>query len=661
MITKVKYLFIAIIAFFVIIVFGELSIVRISQKISNHASISYDFHHETYSKGSDEFSEIVNILTDSAQNNNVALIIQQSDITDGNTETDNYYCINSTEDMLRAEFTKTEYKSLIKGKVIFNFRDISELENINSFSRVFLIGSSGDIANARQHISLVLRESYYEPEKNENIFDYGILIIAAACALLFCFCLSDAIFKRHTNVIRYIYGESRFKIYAGFIIKDSAIIFIIFAAEMWLASLLNEAMSAAVYIALFLVLILFINAMTYLLDLFTNIVAVIKEKGSAKALLSISYGIKWLITLFAVTSICFGINEIEKNVEFFKAKDFYESMDGYSFTNTRVRNEMIYTVDGIKRNAYFEQMINDHYDELSPVLIVTDHYSVADDDPDPDENDPDYVFANYGAKDYIKKAVGKEIKSDRQFVVIIPKEKSGEKERLKEVLENLFLTSEHSLTDKDFEFITAENDIEITAVKDDYGNFFTLKNKPIVFCTQPENKWQVPITQMNIANNRSRYMLRVSDEAKAKLISEYAMLDFGVTDCLSCFMQIWKLRKTTLIYTSGIAVISIITQILIFVFVIGLEFRLERKEFILKKITGYRLYQRYSGVIVTDVFLDGVCFIVSLIIIKYAELPTYSVFIVLALMIIEEAVMFTLNIIKLERTNMLRILKEGVL
>ena len=30
-------------------------------------------------------------------------------------------------------------------------------------------------------------------------------------------------------------------------------------------------------------------------------------------------------------------------------------------------------------------------------------------------------------------------------------------------------------------------------------------------------------------------------------------------------------------------------------------------------------------------------------------------------MIIEEAVIFTLNIIKLERTNMLRILKEGVL
>ncbi|MBR1763952.1 MAG: hypothetical protein IJ746_00995 [Ruminococcus sp.] len=67
------------------------------------------------------------------------------------------------------------------------------------------------------------------------------------------------------------------------------------------------------------------------------------------------------------------------------------------------------------------------------------------------------------------------------------------------------------------------------------------------------------------------------------------------------------------------------------------------------------------NVIVTDLILDAVCFVIGFYVIHRAELSIYPALIVFAAMLIQEAVLFVVNIIKLESTNILRVLKEGVL
>ena len=661
MITKVKYFFIAIISFFVIVVLGELSVVRASQLLSNHAITSYDFGDETLYKGSEEFDETLSVFEQVAKKYDISIMITEANVEDGNIESDNCYSINGAEDIIRSELEKTEYNSLISGKVVFVFKDISQLKKINNFTDLIFIGDDNKVENARIYLSKILAEDYYMPRRDDNVYMYAYVMVAIACVLIMCFCISDALFKRHHNIIRYVYGESRSAIYLNYIVKDSIIISAIFAAELLIGVHLNEVLLAMRYLILYLIIVLSINALMYLLDLLVNISTVIKDKNSTKTLLTISYSIKWLITLFAVISICFGINEIKENIGFIKAQSFFEDIKGHNFSNIRVKkgsSMMDYLED-----TSFEEIITEYYDELDPLLICTEHYSVRDGEEEPDENIPDYIYANVRAKDYLEKAINKELDNyNKQFLVIIPDNSDAQsKEKLVEVLDNLFLTSEHELTEDDYTFVYVDTDYEIIAVEDDYGNFSAVDNIPVVFCTQPENEWKIPYVEMNMANKRSYYMIKTDDELKDKITEEYDLEAFGRTNCYDCFMKIWKFRKTTLLYTVGIAIISIITQVLIFVFVIGLEFKLQRKELILKKITGYRLWQRYMSVIVTDLILDAVCFAIGFYVIHRAELSIYPALIVFAAILVQEAVLFVVNIIRLESTNILRVLKEGVL
>ena len=583
MMAKVKYLFIAIISFFVIVVFGELSSVRANQIISNYPNATYDFGDETFYKGSEEFNETLGIFKQNAQKYDISIIISQVNIEDGNAESYNCYCINGAEKSVRKELGKTEYHSLISGKVEFCFKDISQLEKIAGFTRFIFIGDKNKVENARVDLSKVLKQFDYYSRSDENVYDYGVYILLVSCALIMCFCLSDALFKRHHNIIRYINGEGRASIYLQYILKDSIIISAVFTAELLICSTLNEALHEILFLLIYLGIVLLINAFTYLLDLFVNVLDVIKDKNSTKTLLTISYGIKWLITLFAVISICFGINEIKENIGFLKAQSFFEDMKDHDFSNIRVKRGAS-TIDYFEDRS-FEEIFTEYYDELDPLIICSEHYAVNDGDDEPDEDSPDYIYANVKAKDYIENAINKKLDNyNKQFLVIIPDDSDAQaKEKLIEALENLFLLSEHELTEDDYDILYVDTDYEIIAVKDNDGNFAAVESIPVVFCTQPENEWEIPYIDMNMADKRSCYMMKIDNDLKAKITAEYDFEAFGRTNCYDCFMKIWKFRKTTLLYTVGIAIISIITQVLIFIFVIGLEFKLERKELILKK------------------------------------------------------------------------------
>ena len=550
-------------------------------------------------------------------------MITEANAEDGNIESDNCYSINGAEDIIRSELEKTEYNSLISGKVVFVFKDISQLKKINGFTDLIFIGDDNKVENARIYLSKILAEDYYMPRRDDNVYMYAYVMVAIACVLIMCFCLSDALFKRHHNIIRYIYGEGRDSIYLQYILKDSIIISAVFTAELLICSTLNEALHEILFLLIYLGIV--------------------------------------FITLFAVISICFGINEIKENIGFIKAQSFFEDIKGHDFSNIRVKKGL--SMMDYLEDTSFEEIITEYYDELDPLLICTEHYSGRDGEEEPDENIPDYIYANVRAKDYIENAINKKLDNyNKQFLVIIPDDSDAQaKEKLIEALENLFLLSEHELTEDDYDILYVDTDYEIIAVKDNDGNFAAVESIPVVFCTQPENEWEIPYIDMNMADKRSCYMMKIDNDLKAKITAEYDLEAFGRTNCYDCFMKIWKFRKTTLLYTVGIAIISIITQVLIFVFVIGLEFKLQRKELILKKITGYRLWQRYMSVIVTDLILDAVCFAIGFYVIHRAELSIYPALIVFAAMLIQEAVLFVVNIIRLESTNILRVLKEGVL
>ncbi len=175
MITKVKYFFIAIISFFVIVVLGELSVVRASQLLSNHANANYDFGDETLYKGSEEFDETLSVFEQAAKKYDISIMIREANNEDGNIRSDNCYSINGAEDIIRSELEKTEYNSLISGKVVFVFKDISQLKKINGFTDLIFIGDDNKVENARIYLSKILAEDYYMPRRDDNVYMYSSL------------------------------------------------------------------------------------------------------------------------------------------------------------------------------------------------------------------------------------------------------------------------------------------------------------------------------------------------------------------------------------------------------------------------------------------------------------------------------------------------------
>lgn len=674
-VTKAKYFLSALLIAICLFIAGELQPMIASENLSDFPSLCLSIENSiTREETPEQLDKLINVLTEAAESNGVGIFISDYESQSNIEETEClYYAGDPLESIDKAVNGHYDYVSVLSGISHFKTVPLNEARQFKVVIAVYFCGDTQSVRSAqryiREHLDL---SSHADSTANGNTFLHMELgAFAIALLIIMMFSLSDTEARKKEFILKYIYGESKWKLISKYYLTDALTYCIIIAALVFAVSKLNSLMYCLGIVMVFSLCIL-AGAFLCCLPLLTaDPIAVLKGRNSKKKALSINRFVKVLVSAMIVCVIAVFITLLNESDTYIKTEDFFEQHSDYSFCQMEHDNEFeLMTYD---RENYVDSNYKtacDYYDICQPLLINREEFPVYNDEEQPGDNGY-YIFANSNMMDYLKTNIAELESADvsEDYIIIAPEDTVND-----EFIENCLtlINSRYNVYFFDEKVLYSRENVRIIKTEKSYKVFATdnskesemgvYKNEPIIICTVPENKSAYPPKEMNLGS-MPYYMLKMNDELKNELIEKEGYTKFVQTNCKENFDYFWRMNKLGLIYFGAFSIMLVLLEVIVLSFVVKLEFDLNKEEFCIKRVLGYTLISRYGELIAETLISSFICCALSIFLLSLLDTntPALAATAVSVILLVLEFVMIIFYAIKLEKANIQKILKGGAL
>lgn len=657
---KIKYIFVIVLMLIVFSFIGESYIYYLE-------NFNDDFYSTTMSKPDHKSDIEMKVdIEKSARDNDVDVFVVKKDIK-SNIDVDlSIYGTTGVQKKLEDNLSMYEekYNSMFLGNVTINYNNINEITIMNDFNDYYLIGSKKNVKAFKVELINIYGGNHPVQgmdikQSSRNILFVWLIIYI----VILLFTYHDIIFQKKELLIKVTFGEKISKLVLKNILLDLIVFISVFIATYYFTSLFTQSKFHFIYSLLVFAGFILINSLLYLSLYSLNIKEVFSNSKHSTKLLAINYGLKTLTILLAIIVLSGSIGLIVEGLTFHKQKEFFESHKDYSYVqfDYKLRSALQEDLDLIDQGANVrEGFYKEHFDNAIQLVNITSNLDLS----------VPTILANRNALNYLESKIPKlkELEFEEKVYYILPEKHAKNKSALTTIQE--IYASYHNDFGKlitDYEIIVYNSDADIISIDElDYLNRSTLQYNPIIVFDNTDGK---DIVLTTVTSLRKTYyahdiMYLISDEKfnsfveKNNLTNEITVK----TNVYDLYLYYWTLIKRGIIIAIVLFALVLLLEVIIIGLILRLEYEINAVELSIKKILGYTTWQKNKKIIYLTLSVTIISILISLVInyifsISEASYLFYGGVIIL----ITETMFIFVNITKIEKTKLQKILKGGSL
>ena len=605
-----------------------------------------------YEVEDEKLEELLNDIVKESNDNNVSVFATNIYMETRHKAVIDIY---GDEDAVKNELSQVmgireqNYTSYLSGETDVRFKEFKALLNLDNYSKKSLsfIGDEEDIVKVYEAVSdkyNVTYPDYFEATEEDMVF----IVWGMIAVLLIVLNCIDALRRKKEVVIRIFLGEG----VGGIIVKTIIGDIIMYATVYTLAKIFTFRFFSGEYAANLALLIYVIGALISLLPyisfaiyspkkLFSNI-------NDSKSSLYALYALKIIVTGLTIFTIATNISRGSWNI---KEDDGiikqFKDCNFITLGNTGFD-------DGNGEELFWDKVYDEQYNNIKPVICINIL-----------RDDRDYILVNNYAKGMLKNLdfVKENKTDDADFIIFI-----NENESL-DYCKETAIDALSGFVDGDV------NDLNVSVVQYDtkekfsylhvgeYQSLSTTVNPVIIY----QNNDNIRYDGVNIENFAGNSI--VFDVSKAEFDNVKQPYEEYI-DKYNCVItnvyESYNFQKNFLVrllrFLTSFCVIIAILYVAVIIAVSSMEYRNNAMEISIKKILGYSVFERNRRSIIIISVIDIVVYLLICIITAIVNMRFLAVCILTgAVVILVEMIILFVNILKIERENVYKVLKGGCL
>ena len=524
------------------------------------------------------------------------------------------------------------------------FQEIKDIVNIDEY---YLIGTMEDARAFKAELINTYagnfpKTGYTYLHATRNI----IVIWGVGLTFLLLMSLFESTLLKKEMMVRFLYGENLNQILVKKILGDIGFyIGVVVLVGGFLKACLHVQTDYYIGTSLISVFVfLILNSLIFWRLKWVNYKSALVSGKGNKKILAISYGFKVITLAFVTFTAAFCMNMIAEGVDFWSQEDFFKERSEYSYISLMDRNE-----DGVSKMSLFKEKTK------SEQCIIQARMDTGWDTKN------DYVYLNKGAIDYLK-TVDDQFREykfrEGEIYFIVPENNKNETVQNLNILQDLYKLYGKKGTKAII--IPYEDCIRLIGIekKDEYDSSI-IKN-PAIF-----------LDTTKIQNNPDSYvyilqsaMFQISEREWNQQVNNI-QVDKRVsfhTNVYENYKFLLKLKQRTMLLGMTTLFLLLFMEFLIIKTTLQFECIFKSTELAIKTVHGYTLLEKYTkmflAAIVTTTLSAIICIIISLV---SGEMQLWNILFGYGLILILDLIITFVNIKKMERVQIQKILKGGLL
>ncbi|WPP41128.1 hypothetical protein SK066_21625 [Paenibacillus hunanensis] len=653
---KIKFLIIIPIFFVALLIIGESYIL----KMENFQS-EYIYTTLYLQNGQNEKTMKENILK-AAHDNNID-VFTFNKINSNGVVTVKIYGSEHVRDQLGklSSVQQKKYQSVFLDDMNFEFYDLKTLKDIKDVHDFYIIGNKSDAVSFKS--SLINKYAGNSPQDGYQSNNSGYIVLTLIIIVIIISSLLtyyDALYQKKASIIRISFGEKLSFIIWKNIVIDSITYIAVFGLIIYFQKDLTSILDNIQSITLFLVFLIATNAVMY-----TTLLSIqLKDSFSntdihAKRLLFLNYVIKVVTIPLIIITISSNLFFIDQSYSLYKQADFFRDHSNYSYVTTELRPVIKQNGEADAKFQESEQLQTLFYTEHfeNSLLLSMIHQASTTQAPT--------MIANRNAISYLKERIN-ELKSTdfkKEVYFIMPENMAHDKDNVDALLQE-YSFFEGTLEPNNYEVIGYEEDTNVVAVNRNnmYGS--EMYSNPIIILNNSSPIEKKLSENANRVNYMSEVMYKISNDELEQFKSKYKLSDGNAivakTNILDKYNEGWNKARNILYMNSVFCILMLFLEVLIILSILQLEYKVNAIELAVKKVFGYTIWQKNKHIFLVSLLttiISSIVVIATTIYLNKDLLVLVGSIIVFFVFI--EWLFIVLCIVRMEKKNIIKILKEG--
>ena len=640
---KIKYLVSALFITVILIFIGEMYVWNIESFETKYIWTRFFLPKDRNQE------EMVHDLMQTANKNHCLIFVVENSLQSIHSSKTVVYGMDGVERYIKdhSSIREGDFKSVLMGSSEVRIKPFQEIKDIVNIDEYYLIGTMEDARAFKAELINTYagnfpKTGYTYLHATRNI----IVIWGVGLTFLLLMSLFESTLLKKEMMVRFLYGENLNQILVKKILGDIGFnIGVVVLVGGFLKACLHVQTDYYIGTSLISVFVfLILNSLIFWRLKWVNYKSALVSGKGNKKILAISYGFKVITLAFVTFTAAFCMNMIAEGVDFWSQEDFFKERSEYSYISLMDRNE-----DGVSKMSLFKEKTK------SEQCIIQARMDTGWDTKN------DYVYLNKGAIDYLK-TVDDQFREykfrEGEIYFIVPENNKNETVQNLNILQDLYKLYGKKGTKAII--IPYEDCIRLIGIekKDEYDSFI-IKN-PAIF-----------LDTTKIQNNPDSYvyilqsaMFQISEREWNQQVNNI-QVDKRVsfhTNVYENYKFLLKLKQRTMLLGMTTLFLLLFMEFLIIKTTLQFECIFKSTELAIKTVHGYTLLEKYTkmflAAIVTTTLSAIICIIISLV---SGEMQLWNILLGYGLILILDLIITFVNIKKMERVQIQKILKGGLL
>ncbi|PWA11940.1 hypothetical protein DCC39_08370 [Pueribacillus theae] len=636
---KIKYIISLILIAIVFGFIGEIYVWHVDSFESTYTNVTMYLQKETSQE------EMIEDIYHAAEKENVEIFTIDQEIENIFSTTRIIYGTEGVKSHLSdmSKINPGHFQSVFLGNVQVKFKPLEEIDDLSQIELYHVIGDKEDILEFKRDLvnQYAGRFPQEGSDSHENLF---IVMAIWGVSLLFLLLMTlyEVALVKKEVMIRIICGESLIHFVNKNILVDLAVYVVMFTT---IPFTLNRFTTATYYMNVSItgiIIFLLLNSMIYLSLYFTDYKKDMGSKESSKSVLNVSYIYK-VISIVSVIIVMSGCIElIHQGADYYRQKNFFEEHKGYAYIGFGSLHD---DIEAIYADAY--QQFSEEGKVFSLVNLETFG-----------ETNTEYILANSAAIEYLQANIlDIENFSFKEKIYFIIPDKLVANQRINEEVHDIW--SSYYKGEYDDEFVPYKENVEIINMKNSGKISTGLMKNPIIILNNMKN-YDKYWNSTYIGNSS---LFKISDKEWSSFISKHGLENemYYQTNAYDYYMHQWQLLKRNMFIGIVLFAVLIMLESMIIRTIISYEYRVSAMEIALKKVLGYKLFERHKKILLTTLIFGIISVLAATLIFYFiGEAFTYILLAGICMLVIEMVIVcFYIN--KTDKMNIQKILKGGTL
>lgn len=633
-----KYIITFIFVFFFFIFSTESHLLCITNFLFQSNNIYYDIEiHD------DKDIKLLNTIADKNKS-----IICIADIKKDYSKQKNdiYIYTNANKNDLAKKFKvlQGEYKSIFINNVCIKVLPLSKYE-IKEETRLFVYGSEQSQITFRQNLEEnfhIIKGNITTNFKIDSF--YLMLYVIQGIIIIFIFVLTlfSVISERKDHFIKIINGESMAAVIIKNIIKEVFVLSFQIALIYYYLDF-TDRMYFTYIDKYFVGLIAASCILPYLILLKFDYKHIINEKITLNKLLKFSYIYKTILLTLMIIICVFAS---KTSINFMTEYKYYKSAKQFDdYIALQIRAKDFDPIDDFESfvsetNQKIEEMYIELYYSNSPIIS----YCLND----------NIIYCNANFKNFLFDLLGDINIKDKDYLLIIPEKKNIED--LKEQARNIINQIEGIEINDDIEIVVYNKSADVISFSHDIDSPIKTTHNPYIIFNNNE-----PIfNNTNLKDSRKMIIDTILFENSKNLteyINDHDSVDYNeisIGESIEYYLS--KNRNICLaLFLTSIA--FILLMLTINTYIMKMEYRINSKEYCLKKILGYTIIQKFGGNILMSALSILFSGIISFSIFEKNHISSIVIIGLCLLTFIFDVILVCFYSLKIENKDIIKCLK----